>query len=812
MQTQLVQALQTSFSDGPGEELGFERLRAELLVMLGDNAYVQALSSRFNLAELGIASFPGSQLETGGIDLSGIAGAEMYSLYQATQYYQLAIERLSTLIGPIWQIVERKDNIIGQAATVGSISRVIRASSQKAEVQNEIAKHYQNFDRADLAGQVISRGYVAAYLESMELTTLIKSIANYSGSASVTQIQSTIDTAQLTYSSALEDMTQRNGTINNAVNYFGLPADYIPFPALEGLPANTTAFDVEIQRANEVAGVAAVAEQAALTSTRSFDSDAVAFQNQLASIVNTYESQLSDICGTFTAGGVVYPAIAKYAYLDPVAATYGDPCGRMGTGQLNDAVLSISAQGKTLQLDDVNMNNVLAQVEIERERISAACQTNADWENAQITLQNQQVSVQSLIDQLNEAKDGIESGYNLLFNLAFVSGQGLTGGQAIGLGVVGALATAAEITLENQSDNQQLTLQQLQNSQANLQFMFQCNDQGTGLLQIDSAATVKNLLLQMSALQVQASRDQVQVQQAVAAAQGLANQATRLEAQMQQNLQMTIDAAAAENDPNVRIYANDAVINADNTFDSALTEAYRATRVYEYYTAQTYADRDKLYLVRMITSGDVNLQDYLVNLEAAFRSFQDDAGIPDMRVSVLSLRDDLLKIPFTNTCGEPVSTNQRVSLMQQQLSDPAMLDANGYIVVPFRIGPELVSPLTINHKLQYVEAQIIGGKGDQIGRVYLRMAGASMVSTSPTDLTFYSFPPRTGVINVFFSVKPPEIDPSVYRTYHFEDRPLLNSRWELVLNFKDEPANADFTIDDVSDVRLYLYYSDFTQY
>jgi hypothetical protein len=814
LQAQLVAALSTSFEGGANSQLGFEHLRAELLVMLGDDAYVQALSSRFDLAGLHIAHFPGSQLEAGGIDLSGVAGAEMYSLYQASQYYQLTIERLVTRLSPLWQIIERGDGIIGQAATVGAISRVIRASSQKAEVQNEIAKHYQNFNRADLARQVITRGYAAAYLESMVLTTLIKSVATYSSGASVPQIQATIDSAQLIYRAALADMAQRYGSIGQAVNYFGLPDDYIPFPALEGLPQSTTAFDVEIQRANQITAIAAQAEQTALATNRSFDSDAVAFQNQLASIVNTYESQLADICGTFSASGVVYPAIAKYATLDPVAATYGDPCGRMGTGQLNDALLQIAAQQKTLEADKVSMDNVLQQVEIERERISAACQINADWKQAQIDKQDQQLTVQDQINEFTAHKNAIEGAYNVLSNVSFVDSSASIFGYALGtvLGVTGLVALGAETGLEIATDVDQHKLQKLQNEQANLQFMFQCNAQGTGLLQIDSAATVKNLLLQMATLEVQGDRDRYQVQQAVSQAQQLANQATRAQSQLEQNLQMTINAAAAANDPNVRIYANDAVINADSTFNSALTEAYRATRVYEYYTAQSYAGRDKLYLVRMITSGDINLQQYLIDLEAAFRSFQDNAGLPDTRVLVLSLRDQLLRIPFTNECGEPLSTNQRVAIMQRQLSQPSALDANGYIVVPFRVGPDQVSPLTINHKLQFAEAQIIGGRGDQIGRVYVRSAGTSMIVTPAADLTFYTFPRRTGVINAFFSAKPPEIDPSVFRTYHFQDRPLMSSRWELVLNFKDEPANAGFTVDDVSDVRLYLYYSDFPQY
>jgi hypothetical protein len=40
----------------------------------------------------------------------------------------------------------------------------------------------------------------------------------------------------------------------------------------------------------------------------------------------------------------------------------------------------------------------------------------------------------------------------------------------------------------------------------------------------------------------------------------------------------------------------------------------------------------------------------------------------------------------------------------------------------------------------------------------------------------------------------------------------MNSRWELVLNMKDEPANLDFAVTDINDVRLYFYYADFTKY
>src|SRR5262249_48002162 len=115
VKTQLTDALHTQFSEGVIHHLGsadttypgFEWLRAELLVMLGDDAYTQALSSRFDLAELSGAAFEGTLFEPGGINLSGIAGAEMRNLYLGTQYYQLAFDRLVRLLPSMERILDR---------------------------------------------------------------------------------------------------------------------------------------------------------------------------------------------------------------------------------------------------------------------------------------------------------------------------------------------------------------------------------------------------------------------------------------------------------------------------------------------------------------------------------------------------------------------------------------------------------------------------------------------------------------------------------------------------------------------------------
>ncbi|HUT78440.1 MAG TPA: hypothetical protein VM285_12180, partial [Polyangia bacterium] len=153
---------------------GFERLYSELLIMLGDEAYTQAFASRFDLAGTQISSFSGADFEPGGINLSGGAGFEMSKLYEATQYYQLALDRLYSMGPALYSAInEGKGDFITQATVVTWFSKLIRASGQKSRAISRIATRYQGFNRPDLARAVTERGYVAAYMELVILSQLM---------------------------------------------------------------------------------------------------------------------------------------------------------------------------------------------------------------------------------------------------------------------------------------------------------------------------------------------------------------------------------------------------------------------------------------------------------------------------------------------------------------------------------------------------------------------------------------------------------------------------------------------------------------
>jgi hypothetical protein len=70
---------------------------------------------------------------------------------------------------------------------------------------------------------------------------------------------------------------------------------------------------------------------------------------------------------------------------------------------------------------------------------------------------------------------------------------------------------------------------------------------------------------------------------------------------------------------------------------------------------------------------------------------------------------------------------------------------------------------------------------------------------------------RTGVVNASL-LGSKVYDPEVYRNYRFRDRPLVNTLWELIINQRDEAVNRDIDLQSLTDIRILIYYSDFTTF
>jgi hypothetical protein len=795
---------------------GFERLNAELLIMLGDEAYTRAFASRFDLAGSRELSFPGALFEPGGINLAGAAGNEMYNLYQATQYYQSALDRFYALSPAIWGSVSSPDaarNFITMETVVTWFDRLARASTQKARAWSEVAKRYQGFNRPDLARLVAERAYTSAYVESIVLSRMMLQVVNVVDPADRAQIHQRVDLASLSWRATLLDMRDAYAAITDDVTVLGFAPDYIPFPALD--PGDVNAFTKMLAAAKSSAAAAATKEEVALSSTRAFDTDAAQFEAELVRLRTSYEGQLSNLCGTFVGGDdLVHPATSTYAYLHPVAQYLGDPCGFVGNGQIHDAMAGVELARLEVVGVQRRFDDLVEQQQIETDRVNAQCGlalTAADYKwtvAGQVNdLQGQIRASRLILSGLTRAYDTAKTINTLMKCSTGTStdcpaGAVATAKMAVESLAFGVATTAQEAFIASRESR----IAEIERTATLWDGQHQCE-----VLQADSNATMRKLVLEFAHVELEALKVEYRLRLALSDLQKLRNEATRLHSEQQELEQQTINVAAARNDPNVRIYKNDAVILADETFQQALRDAYKATKVFEYFTSQSYARLDQLFLIRMVSHGDYNLESYLMELENAYRDFQQLYGNPDTRVEVISLRDDVLAVPRTASDGRALTQAERIAELRRRLSDTALLDERGYLTLPFSTSLGRLSPLTRNHKVLAVEAEVVGSDvGDTVGRVYLRQRGTGLVLSVDGDRSYYRLPDRTAVLNPFFNgVR--TFGPEVYRSDRMRNRPLVNTHWELVINQRDELANQDINLGSLTDVRLYVYYTDFTQ-
>jgi hypothetical protein len=814
---------------------GFERLFSELAVMLGDEEVTRAYSSRFDLAATMVESFPGSDLEPGGINLSGIAGAEMASLYRATQYFDLALSRFYRLAPLMWRSLQYRKacadsdeatpcdplrDIVSQATATLYIERLVGASTKKALASAQIAKRYQAFNEPGLARQVVRRAYVEAFLESAVISRMLLGIQAQSAIEDRQQLLKITEEAQQRYQMALLEMREIYGEITGEVTFYGIAPDFVPFPTVDATGGGEgNAFELIMARAQAKASTARTREDQALENTRQFEASSEEFQAELVRIRTTYEDQLGDLCGTFEAidpatnESRIFPATVAYAGLTDLTAGLGDPCGLVGTGQIHNALADASVQQLEVKSAIVQLENVFETIEIERQKVQAQCAIVGDKARLSYEAQGVRIVLDEDIAEARQVQD----------NLHWLAGRVSSAAEIIGTAGLSAPVAIASIAASTVGSGlAQAGKQKLESNIQDIQKKIAEVEAGTtrwitesdcDYALVESEARMEETLLRLKEVQLDGLRADYRYRIALSDAQTRFNEAKRILLAQRDAERLAFNLQAARNDPNVRVYRNDAVINADVAFEDAMQEAFRVTRVFEYYTSQTYARKGDLFLTRMVARGQPNLEDYLVGLQNAYYEFEDSYGLPDTRVLKISLMNDILNVPRVKGDGQPYTDVERKALLRDAVSDPTRVDENGHLSIPFSTDFAELSPFTRNHKILYMEADVDATQiGDHLGRIYLRQRGTSAVDSVQDELIYYRFPKQLAVMNPYFKgAKAPTLDPAIYRSTRFRDRPLVNTGWDLVINQVDETVNQDIDLQTLNDIKLYVYYTDFTQ-
>ena len=801
---------------------GFERLYAELLIMLGDDAYTKAFESRFDLAGINTSGFAGDQFEVDGLSLSGIAGFEMYTLHQAVQYYTMVLDRFYKLSDVISDSLDSGNldstpNFMSVTTVTTYVDRLIRASTQRSRAWSEIARRYQGFNEPALARRVAARAYTATYLESIALANTINRITENSPSSVRAQLGVALTEAQRRYSMALLDLGNVYQTITDDVTILGFEPDYIPFPVLGSGGANVdiNAFERVYQFTQEKLSAATDRERTALAQTREFDTDEASFQSELIRLSRTYENQLADICGTFEGNdGVIYPAIEQFAFQSDQYVLYGDPCGFVGNGGIHEAIVNVDIARLDLQRAITELSNAREDITAQETRVQAVCDIQASIANARFETSKDTFS----IDEQIQASELVAEKAQQAADVASTVAQTLVCELETCIQAAAASATIIKANVVSQgivlgqqafATAKRIEKAKIERAAAKWEELQQCD-----IAKAELTAELRVKTLRLIELEIAVNSATLRVNLALSNASKLRQQAQRVQLEMQEALGLTVNVEAAKNNPNVRIYRNDAVLNAEVAFEDALKEAYKLTLIYEYYTSQSYAERGQLFLIRMVSAGDYNLQNYVSNLRNSFLSFEEVYGNPDTRVMMVSLRDDILQIPRVGGTAEPTTKDTRTALLREVLQSPEYLNKDGYITIPFSTNLREVSPITRNHKILFVEINITGDDlGDNLGRVYLRQRGTSTIRSIGGEDRFYRFPQRVAVVNPYYG-QSRELSQvtEIYRNDRLRDLPLINDNWELIYNLRDEEVNRDVKIEEISDIRIFFYYTDFTVY
>jgi hypothetical protein len=801
-------------STATGLQRGFEPMFGELLAVLADERAARAATARYDLAGTRVGTFDGRAMERDGIELSGVAGEEMRLLYEAAQLQSMVVDRFFRRVPAIARSVRGEGRSFITPSVVSLyLPQVVEAASDRAQVWAEIAIRYRDFERPELARRVVARTYASAWAEVAVLESLLDELLAAASPEESDAVRLLADQALQRYRRALRQLADVHRSVDSTMNPFGLPRDLLPLlpPGDEG---EVTGFEETLARAQARTRQAGVLEQEALDEDRSFAEGQASFAQTLQANRVDFESQLGEICGTFQADvGAdrrIYPAVSRYRDRSTTLVAGQDPCGTVGNGSLVEAMLRAEVALLELRRERTGLENARREIDLEIERIERQCELVFDRAAFVWGQRTEQRQLAEQIRQFDRIIDGIETYLVWHSKLAgFIKCK--TGLDSDNCGITGLLFPAAVSAVTTgyglynafSKDSAFERIAELRNSSARYEAESAC-----GLLQAQGVVDVQERVLRAWEATSAVAIADIELRRAVAEIERLTNETVRLQFEWDEADALLLDVQAAWSDPNVRVYRTARIRAAERAYRRAAADAWRATRLFEYATSMSWRGAEELFLLRTARLGDRNLERYLLDLEDAWREARESGGIPERRVLRLSLRDDILRIPRTDDAGAPLSISERGRRLREHLRDPWNLDTQGRLRFSFNTSFGSLSPRTRGHRIRYVEAEWIGpAPTDGLARVALVQRGTGIVAGPGRTQNFYPLPELATVINVFFQGDR-RFDPELYRSRRLAGRPVVNTRWDLVIDRVGEAVNRNLDFEGLTDLRLYVVYED----
>jgi len=551
---------------------------------------------------------------------------------------------------------------------------------------------------------------------------------------------------------SLRAMAQTCAELGSGRNPLGFSPEYVPIIYREGA-AGLTNYEQYFEEVSSTAlSLAENREDAAISQWRQFEDSEYQLSSELLNVSTQYNDQLAAICGNDPGTG------------EPDVENCGTEAGEM-----KNEHLTMQLENEGLRLAQQRIDNLKSQVQIELNRASAISSVRSD--NINMILQTgEKMAALTMADSILAAAQ-------TFLSIASNSSVG-NAGAPMGMAAASAIIQVSRGVLAAEKDR----LQAMQG--AHMEASTQ------QIEEINSLATVKTMLLQMSTLVIEQGMQSIRVSQSAGRIAALQAKVKRLQANMEASIAHQDNAPV--NDPSYRLARDKSAIDAEYYFEIALAEVYKTARAFEYETNLTYpCIESKLYEIRSAA----DLRAFMSIMDLNFTRYRDAYGNPQQYVDEISVREDILGIKQTiidPSTGEEVSPQEQ---FRRVLLAANNLDPNGDVFLDFTTsiaeGNGVFNHQLCNDRIRSIQVMLVGDfLGDNEADVMLVQSGSSMVRACDPELQ--------GAAGEFV-----EYNYGLAAPYTgLYGNSVAYSSWRLV--FQDVANNADLDLTQLDDIVIKL--------
>jgi hypothetical protein len=612
---------------------------------------------------------------------------------------------------------------------------------------------------------LVTKAQARAVLSYFETATLV---------ATLDQWQVAPPNIAADFTGVLNPLDSGFAALLSGAGAFGVPDTFVPFVFNpQDITKGTTNFQQMVQIASEAVTAYTALENEYTMNGRTFEQNENTLRQEALQVQTTYESQISDICGTsFDINKVSGPSDWQ-------------ACGANNEGQVGDLLLQIGEAQAELQSSLSRIQGMKDKIAIDRRVLAQTQNVHEDTLNF-IDQTGQE------LDAITWSQGVIEAEQAALQTAAQSSlwDGGAAAGMAVGTLALGVAKTALDVRRQDVQ-----TAQSMHAEQASAQIEL-----------INGMGNIQKETIDLAQLAVEMQQSVIAVEDAQAKALNAVQQAQRVFDERTQAL--AVNDLSPAHDPSYRLLRDQESLNLLSSRARAQQLLFLAGQALQYEVNDSISSMGGAVLN---ARNALSMGQFTSCLKQIADSFQTAYGSPQTYSTTVSVRAMLgITGPRTDAVtGEKLSEGQQ---FRQILLQNQNLDGKGGVGISFATdlqpGNQLWSTDVCSDRITSVQAQLVGDfQGDNEAQVNLSLSGAALLrDCGSDDISTWSFGSQSGNSDALAVVQAgvnsfgtaPE-NASLY------GQSVARASWQITVpGAASAPSNSDVDLTQLDDIVLQI--------